>query len=270
MLIFNRPTSRKLSLNTLPKFPRIDRDFVESGRPTNTGHFTRLVRLGPVILSHRGNIDGAAGEAENSVAHCRRALALGFGLETDLRRTADGRFYISHDPVAVTQANSLDTYLPLIASHPTAVFALNIKELGYEAELVRLRQTGMFCIASFYFDFELLEPTTPGRAQRSLRALSGGAKPRLAARISDRGESVEQALSIPAEVIWADEFDRFWLTEDVIEHLKEAGRSVFAVSPELHGFDRDARLSRWADFKRWKVDGICTDYAREARGYFDT
>jgi len=67
-----------------------------------------------------------------------------------------------------------------------------VKELGYEADLIRLADSGVFGRASFYFDFELLEPGQPGAAQRKLRGQPGGDKVRLAARVSDRGESLEQ------------------------------------------------------------------------------
>ena len=50
------------------------------------------------ILAHRANVDGPKPALENSLAATRRALELGFGLETDLRRDAQIQFYIAHDP----------------------------------------------------------------------------------------------------------------------------------------------------------------------------
>jgi hypothetical protein len=121
---------------------------------------------------------------------------------------------------------------------------------------------------SFYFDFELLEPKTPGAAQRKLKSLPNGVGVRVAARLSDRNEPLAQCLSIPAEIVWADEFDGLWLTENEASAVKEAGRRLLVISPELHGFDRAAMKHRWADFKAWGVDGVCTDYALEARDFF--
>ncbi len=102
------------------------------------------------------------------------ALESGFGLETDLRRAADGGFYISHDPQPITPVNRLDDYTPLFARHPASVLAINVKELGYESSLIELMHSGRLGRKSFYFDFELLETATPGAAQRKIKSLPGG------------------------------------------------------------------------------------------------
>ena len=221
------------------------------------------------ILAHRANLDGPAPQAENSLGLVSRALALGFGLETDLRRGDGQRFYINHDAAPVTPTNALEAFTPIFARHPVALLAINVKELGYEAELVRLQASGFFGTAGFYFDFELLEPATPGQSQRKIRAFAHGARTRLAARISDRCESLEQCLSIPAQSVWADEFDGAWLTFEHIQALRSAGRRVIVVSPELHGRGKADRLRRWADFKKWSVDGICTDFSIDADKFFN-
>jgi len=75
-------------------------------------------------------------------------------------------------------------------------------------------------------------------------------------------------LAIPAEVVWADEFDSLWLKRVHVEKVRAAGRKFYAISPELHGFDEAARRKRWQDFKEWQIDGLCTDYALSARDFF--
>jgi glycerophosphoryl diester phosphodiesterase len=220
------------------------------------------------ILAHRANLAGPHSVVENSLEACARALEAGFGLETDLRRDSIGAFYISHDPHPRTTANSLEAYSELFAKHPSAELAINVKELGYEPALVELMKSGRLGTRGFYFDFELLEPATPGGAQRKIRSLPGGAGIRLASRLSDHGETLAQCLSIPAEIVWADEFDKLWLTAQEVEMVRAAGRRLFVISPELHGFDAAARKRRWADFKDWGVDGVCTDFALEAREFF--
>ena len=199
---------------------------------------------------------------------CARALAAGFGLETDLRRDERGRFYISHDPTSRTAENCLEAYGELFRQHPAAELAINVKELGYEQELIELMESGRFGGRGFYFDFELLEPATPGSAQRKIRALSNSGGVRLASRLSDRHEPLAQCLSIPGEIVWADEFDALWLTADEVRQVHQAGRLFYVISPELHGFDAASRRRRWQDFKDWRVDGVCTDYALEAREFF--
>jgi len=222
-----------------------------------------------VILAHRANLAGPHSVGENSLAACAAALRAGFGLETDLRRDGEGRYYISHDPALRTKENALESYTELFREFPQAELAINIKELGYETALVDLMQSGRLGSRSFYFDFELLEPATPGLAQRKIRTLPDADSVRLASRLSDRREDMAQCLSIPAEIIWADEFDSLWLTGCEVQRVHEAGRLFYVISPEIHGFDRDARLRRWKDFRAWHVDGLCTDYPLEARDFFD-
>jgi hypothetical protein len=227
------------------------------------------VRNGSItILAHRANLTGPKSVRENSLAACAAALEAGFGLETDIRRDPGGCFYISHDPAPVTEANVLQNYTDLFLKHPAGELAINVKELGYEGELIQLMESGSFGPRSFYFDFELLEPMSPGAVQRRLRALAGGGAVRLASRLSDRSENLGQSLGIPAEVVWADEFDSLWLTEREVQAVHQAGRLFYVISPEIHGFDRAARKKRWADFKHWHIDGLCTDYALEAREFF--
>ncbi len=220
------------------------------------------------ILAHRANLAGPRPAVENSLEACRRALEAGFGLEIDLRREASGLFYISHDPGSRTGGNALEAYQALFQIHPDLSIAVNVKELGYEEALIELQQNHVFGRRDFYFDFELLEPHSPGQAQRRLAALPGGQSLRVAARLSDRRETLAQCLAIPAGVVWADEFDSLWLTAEEIRALHGAGRRVYAISPELHGFSARERRDRWARFQEWKIDGICTDYALEARDFF--
>jgi glycerophosphoryl diester phosphodiesterase len=220
------------------------------------------------ILAHRANLTGPKSVIENSLDACARALAEGFGLETDLRRDSTGAFYISHDPAPRSAANSLENYSELFYRYPRSELAINVKELGYDSSLIELIKSGCLGERAFYFDFELLEPNSPGTAQRKIKSLPNGCNVRIASRLSDRNEPLSQCLFIPAEVIWADEFDRLWLTEKEVRQVKDAGRSFYVISPELHGFDEAAMKQRWCDFKAWGVDGVCTDYPIAAREFF--
>lgn len=111
----------------------------------------------------------------------------------------------------------------------------------------------------FLFDMELLE-TQVGQTAQLFRRLSPNIK--LAARVSDRGEPIDRALSIEsADIIWLDEFDSLWITEEDIFRLKSASKTIYAISPEIHGFSIKDVKNRWFDFYTWCVDGICTDYA---------
>lgn len=221
------------------------------------------------ILAHRANLTGPHSVVENSLAACAAALAAGFGLETDLRRDASGAFYISHDAQPRTPDNSLEAYTALFQKYPGAELAINVKELGYENELVELMRAGRLGRRSFYFDFELLEPKSPGAAQRKIKSLPGGPAVRLASRLSDRCEPLSQCLAIPAEVVWGDEFDTLWMTESDVRAVRAAGRLLYMISPEIHGFDLPTMRRRWNDFKNWGVDGVCTDFPAEANSFFN-
>ena len=222
----------------------------------------------PTILAHRGNLDGPDHRRENTVESYHEALRSGFGLEIDVRREAGGVFYISHDPTANRSDLALKHFEPQFRTYRNSMIAINVKELCYEAELAQLIVDGAFGDQPFLIDCELLEPDTPGRTQRMIRSTPGFSGVRLASRLSDRNEPLQQALAISAEIVWADEFDGFWLTAEHVRAVQRAGRRFHVISPELHGFSEDQRLCRWADFKKWGVDAVCTDFAAEARKYF--
>jgi len=181
---------------------------------------------------------------------------------------ARGQFYISHDSVRHSAENDLENYSRLFEKYPKAELAINVKELGYEAALVELVRSGKLGQKSFYFDFELLELQSPGAAQRKIKCLSNAASVRLASRLSDRNERIDQCLGIPGEIVWGDEFDSLWITEREVTAIKAANRILYMISPEIHGFDWETTLRRWHDFKTWGVDGLCTDYPLEARKFF--
>lgn len=224
----------------------------------------------PLVLAHRGNLHGPDSRSENTFEAYRAALEAGFGLEIDVRRSAAGEFYISHDPLADGRGLSLDRFEALFRAHPECMIAVNVKELGYESALAQLAAGGTFGRRAFLFDFELLEPRHPGRAQRLIRAMPGLAGVALASRLSDRHEPLAQTLAIPGEFTWGDEFDSAWLTREHVAAVRQAGRRFCAVSPELHGAATPARLGRWTEMKTWSLDAICTDFSFEARAFFAT
>jgi glycerophosphoryl diester phosphodiesterase len=215
----------------------------------------------PTILAHRGNIDGPRADTENSLSSITIALQRGWGLEIDIRRASDGTFYVSHDARPSTRGCEAAPVFAAIARHPHATVAVNIKELGDEADLVTMLERFNIVSQCVVFDMELLE-MRPGASARAFRRRHPTL--RIAARVSDRAESIDRALRIDvASVIWLDEFDGPWCTAATIERLQAAGRKIFAVSPELHRRSLASARTRWDDFITWGVDGICTDHARE-------
>jgi glycerophosphoryl diester phosphodiesterase len=219
------------------------------------------------VLAHRGNLAGPTLRGENSRAAIGAALTRGFGIETDIRRASDGRFYIAHDPQPAADDALADDVFELLRAYPDRTVALNVKEIGYESALLDYLRDQRVLRQVFLFDMELIEPV-PGEMAERFRSLDRDV--RIAARVSDRGESIERALAIrAASVIWLDEFERPWATEADVRRLKQAGRTVHAVSPDLHGSSLERSRARWAQFNAWGVDGICTDYPVELREYLD-
>ena len=209
------------------------------------------------ILAHRGNVSGSRRDAENTIPAMRAALAHGWGVETDIRRAADGRFYISHDPRPAGDGVDAREFFAVFRAHPRATIALNIKETGYEAELLAYMDGEGVLAQTFLFDMELVEPRAGETAAR-FRQLHPTVS--LAARVSDRDEPLARALAIEsASIVWLDEFDGPWCTEADLWRLKNAGRTVYAVSPELHGFPLSYVQARWGQWIDWGIDGICTD-----------
>jgi glycerophosphoryl diester phosphodiesterase len=215
------------------------------------------------ILAHRGNVAGADAVSENSLTAFRAALSRGWGLEIDVRHTGDARLYISHDARAGAPDGADDCFAA-IRQHPRATIAVNVKETGREAELLsELARHGVLG-QCFLFDMELIEAHR-GDTARVLRSLNRSVT--LAARVSDRDEPVEDAVAdTQSPVVWLDEFDGPWCSEADVRRLKAAGKTVYAVSPELHGATLDEARRRWIDFWNWNVDGICTDYPSDLQG----
>jgi len=216
------------------------------------------------VLAHRANWRGPDRLRENTFPAVLYCLEQGWGIETDMRRAPDGHFYLSHEPAELSSVNQADAFCELFRQFSAATIALNIKELGYEVDLLKyLAEQGILSNV-FLFDMEMLEKSA-GQTAVLLRQLNGEIK--LAARASDRDEPIERALQVrEADIVWLDEFDRFWIDENDIRRLKSAGKTIYVISPEIHGFSIDDMKRRWREFAAWGVDGICTDYAERLAG----
>lgn len=215
------------------------------------------------MISHRGNLSGPDHQTENTLRQIRVAFAAGCGIETDIRRDGSGQLYISHDPNCVTADNDAERHAREWSQHSRCEIALNVKELGYEHELIDFIERHGLWKQCFLFDFELRE-TNPGATAAMIRQRDQ--RIRVAVRVSDRyGESVERAGNATfASVVWLDEFDSLWVTDETVSALKQHDRLVYAISPEIHGFSMAATETRWKQFQAWGVDGICTDFPLRA------
>jgi glycerophosphoryl diester phosphodiesterase len=214
-----------------------------------------------IVFAHRANKFGIDLSNENSFESIESCFAKGLNVETDIRRNKCGEFYISHDVCKHTHLNDAKRFCKLVRHFPNARIALNIKEIGYEKELLKFLADQEIINQVFLFDMELVEEI-PGQTASIFHKLHPDIL--LAARISDRNEPISRAVNIKcAKIIWADEFDKLWINSDLVIRVQEMGKFICIISPEIHGFTlKDAKI-RWKKFIEWGVDGICTDYPVE-------
>jgi len=221
----------------------------------------------PIILSHRYLLNGKE-RPDNKLSQLKAALTAGFSFfETDIRRLKTGEFYISHDPQdSITSENDAKLHMALWRESGAQI-ALNIKELGYEEDLVAFLKEQDVTAQVFLFDFDIeFIGAEPQSYINSIHALDP--ELRCAVRISDHNEPVERAIAIKgSSIIWIDEFDSLWVTQQDMQALKAAGKTVYCIAPDLHGFGHEQVVQRFKDFTAWGADGICTDFALELKEF---
>jgi len=125
-----------------------------------------------LILAHRAYRNGIDPSRENRLEAVQDCLRDGFGVETDIRRDPALGFYISHDPATgdIVKRQSASAFCRAIRESAGPPIALNVKELGYEADLLTFLSDEGIVDRLFLFDMELLE-NERGRTARTLRAL---------------------------------------------------------------------------------------------------
>ncbi|MBL8030453.1 MAG: hypothetical protein JNN11_04365 [Candidatus Doudnabacteria bacterium] len=218
------------------------------------------------ILSHRYLTIGKSKEKENTLTQLKAALALGYNFfETDIRLLPSGDFYISHDPQAsLTAENDAKEHVKLWKSSGAKI-ALNIKELGYEEKLVSFLKANGVVENCFLFDFDIeFLGAQPNAYIEKISALEASLM--CAVRVSDHNETVDRAIKISnSKIIWLDEFDSLWVKREDVIRLKDAGKIIYCIAPDLHNFTHEQTMQRFEDFISWEVDGICTDYAEDLK-----
>ena len=211
------------------------------------------------ILAHRGL--WSSKEEQNSRSAIKRALASGFGIETDIR-DHDGRVVLSHD-VPRNDDYELVSYSELLemleGADERSHCALNVKSDGLlniiQGEPRGTRDTSR---QLFYFDMSI--PETVQYMKHSVG---------LFARVSE----FETIVFPPSQVkgIWLDAFGSEFDQASEARKLLNQGYTVAMVSPELHGRSHTAA---WNDIIRWGLHlepnfMICTDHPFEAAKVFD-
>src|SRR5215472_12083538 len=203
----------------------------------------------PLLLGHRGlRLPGEP--PENTIAAFDRALAFGCdGFEFDVRRTADNREVISHDPqysgsklaaVPYAQVHHLALLDQVLARYAGRAFLdIELKTPGLEpgtlAAIARNRlQTG-FVVSSFFPDI--------------LRELRSRNPDLPLGFICDRESRLAHWSELPAEYV-IPHFSL--LRRELVNHLHECGKKVLVWT--VNNVDDMARSVAW------KVDGIISDH----------
>jgi len=209
------------------------------------------------ILAHRG-LWLEPGE-QNSFVAFDRALAGGYGIETDLR-DLDGAIVISHD-MPRRGAIGFDNFLERYANHSgRSTFALNIKADG----LCNLLQSKLlrFAVTS-YFVFDMSIPDTVSYLRAEIPVFIRRSE-------FERGSKLDEQ----AAGFWLDAFDAHDGDGAEFESLLGKGRRVAVVSPELHARPHLEAWHSWKDSLDRLGDAargrtlLCTDFPAEARRFF--
>ena len=253
------------------------------------------------LLTHRGNISGPGTAKENSIDALTTALALGYGIELDVRTGSDGDYYLSHDALVDDHSSGAERWYDFIrhlrdsklVSSLTGGMAhdglrrstpriwVNIKD--ERIDMARLAATiseelGTDAMSLFiFFDLELVFGAY--RAIHIGAALS--TEVQLAWRMSDLpSEGIEHILGIISardtynDWLWLDGMDdpAWWdKGHSSVSAWIAAAQSTFApwrvalVAPDLHGIALAESAASVASRTggSWP-DLICTDYAADA------
>lgn len=214
------------------------------------------------IFAHRGNRIGKQKDQENKLESLIEAFDMGFDIEFDINLdTNSDTLILSHDPDICNKSKSPSVLMEKTPS--TAFSALNVKSLYSVIEVLNLLRTTNRIDNYFLFDFELLQGRI--KDKRFLMKSVQAAGFSVAYRLSDKENYLKEYMKDESvRIIWLDEFEKFWVDENVITLLKKNDKKTFYVSPELHGCeDFELIKNKWKNLHRAGVTGICTDYPEE-------
>lgn len=210
------------------------------------------------ILAHRGFWLEPA--EKNSPEALRRALAGGFGIETDIR-DLDGELVISHDPPRIDiSPMPFSAFLDLYCSLDSQGWlALNIKADGLAGAVTEsLARSGV----KNAFVFDMSVPDMRGY-------LAAGAV--TFTRRSD--VETEPAYYDASHGVWLDCFDIPYSPSRWAIKAVEDCKHAALVSPELHGREYRSAWSDWHaafSFHDESKVMICTDLPTVALDYFQS
>lgn len=211
------------------------------------------------ILAHRGL---GFGKLENSLDAIKETLFRRFGLETDVRLGCDDQVVITHDSPENSVLRLNEVLDLLLHSQTTKAIHLKEDNIGLWRQVCKKLRDGL---SIFLFDVTI---ETARQIKKEFPEL------KLAFSV---GEShflptvylLDEVLNLPeCDIIWWDEWTEFGkvYNEEQMRKIKEAGKKVYAISPELHKNTLPSHQYAtnpefvWRKLIDLGVDGICTDY----------
>lgn len=207
------------------------------------------------IISHRGMWSSPV--EKNTIESFKRSFEYGFGIETDIRDYNE-RIVISHDlpnKSSVILDDLFDLYSECKCILPIAI---NIKSDGLQSELIK--SIKKYDIKN-YFVFDMSVPDAIGYCRSNIRVYT---------RQSDY--EITPSFYVLANGVWIDEFDRSWISREIIDTHLDNAKEVCIVSPELH--NRDYRKT-WEFFRQIEREigkdilSLCTDLPELAMEFFN-
>lgn len=203
------------------------------------------------ILAHRG-FWKTVGE-KNTLESFRRAFENGYGIETDIRDYEE-KLVVSHN-VATKECFSFDEVLKLYSEmNMNTPLAINIKADGIQ-DLLRADLEKYNIQNYFVFDMSIPEQVVYHKQEFNVFT-----------RMSEYEK--EPVLLEKSHGVWMDEWKNSWISEKVINQMRQQGKKVSIISPEIHGRDK---ANMWKFLKKYVDDAdvmLCTDTPAEAEEYF--
>lgn len=220
------------------------------------------------ILSHRGL---GFEELENSKTAFEKALSNGFGLEMDVLLSKNGQVVISHE-LAEERPVNFHEIISLFQKTDKTV-AVHLKKQS--EEVWRPVCQGLRGVPNIF----LFDPTI-----KSAKAIKTEF-PEIKLAFSVGEKHFSETIYYLDEVINLSECDYIWWDEwetpgkiyniHQLKKIREAGKKVYAISPELHSKTWPSHKQSqnpeecWKILKEMNIDGICTDYPMQLREFIN-
>lgn len=203
------------------------------------------------ILAHRGLWTTVS--EKNSMEAFVKAFEHGYGIETDVRDYME-KLVVSHN-VATSECFLFEDVLRAYREAKSDMpLAINIKADGIQ-DLIRA-DLDKFDIKN-YFVFDMSIPEQVVYHKQEFNAFT---------RMSEYEK--EPVLLEKSQGVWMDEWENSWISERVIDQMRQQGKKVSIISPEIHGRDK---ANMWKFLKKYVDDAdvmLCTDTPVEAEEYF--